>query len=152
MQKKITWKSGQAYLFVCFGNTCRSPMAEGLARELLKGQLHVESAGISDQFSSAQPEAVEVMQEEFGIDISGHVTQEVSEELLRRFDGVIVLDPHVFNIIKSQFPHQAERLYLWDIDDPYGRPRKAYEQTAKLIVCCIEKFMQKEADRKENQA
>jgi protein-tyrosine-phosphatase len=149
MQNKIAWKPGQSYLFVCFGNTCRSPMAEGLAGKLMQGQLRFESAGISDAFVGAQPEAVEVMQDVYGVDISSHVTREVSEELLRRFDGTIVLDSYVFNVIKNQFPQWEERLYLWDIDDPYGRPKKAYEQTAKLIVYCIEKFMTIPENKKE---
>ena len=141
MQNKIVWKPGQSYLFVCFGNTCRSPMAEGLAEKLMQGQLQFESAGISAAFEGAQPEAVEVMQDLYGVNISGHVTQEVTDELLRRFDGAIVLDTYVHSVLKTQFPQWADRLYLWDIDDPYGRPKKAYEQTAKLIEYCIDKFM-----------
>ncbi len=149
MQNKVTWKPGQAFLFVCFGNTCRSPMAEGLAGKLFEGKLQFESAGISAAFAGAQPEAVEVMQDLYAVDISGHTTQEVTEELLRRFDGVIVLDAYVFNVLKTQFPLWSDRYYLWDIDDPYGRPKKAYEQTVKLIAYCIDKFMGLEESNKE---
>lgn len=116
-------------------------MAEGLAGKLFKGKLQFESAGISTAFEGAQPEAVEVMQDLYGIDISAHTTQEVTEDLLRRFDGVIVLDTYVYNVLKTQFSLWVDRFYLWDIDDPYGRPKKAYERTVKLIAYCIDKFM-----------
>jgi len=116
-------------------------MAEGLAGKLMQGQLQFESAGISSAFEGAQPEAVEVMKDLYGVDISSHNTQEVTDELLRRFEGAIVLDTYVHGVLETQFPQWAECLYLWDIDDPYGRPRKAYEQTAKLIEYCIDKFM-----------
>ena len=47
MPHTIEWKPGQRFLFVCYGNTCRSPMAEGLARKLLGEGVRVESAGLA---------------------------------------------------------------------------------------------------------
>lgn len=141
MQKKVVWKPGQSYLFVCFGNTCRSPMAEGLAKKIFQGRLVIESAGISNLFETAQPEAVDVMQERYGVDISGHITREVNQELLRRFDGIIVLDAYVLKVLKTRYPQCIDRTYLWEIDDPYGRPRRAYEKTARSIAHAIDRFM-----------
>ena len=125
-------------------------MAEGLAGKLFEDKLQFESAGISSSFEGAQPEAVKVMQDLYGVDISGHATQEVTEDLLRRFDGVIVLDSYVYNVLKTQFSIWTDRFFLWDIDDPYGRPKKAYERTVKLIAYCMEKFMQPEKNGKES--
>ena len=51
------------------------------------------------------------------------------------------LDAHVHEILKGKLPTLSERLFLWDIDDPYGRPRRAYEQSVRLIEYCINKFL-----------
>lgn len=58
---------------------CRSPIAEGLAKTILDGGTHVESAGISPSRNKATDEAIEVMQSEFGIDISGHRPRSVRD-------------------------------------------------------------------------
>ena len=141
MPPTIEWKPGQSFLFVCYGNTCRSPMAEGLARKLLGEEVRVESAGLAPAFEGAQPEAVEVMDDLYGVDISGHDTHDVFTLSLEDYQWIIALDAYVHETLKVRFPGLGERLFLWDIDDPYGRPRRAYEQSARLIEYCMNKFL-----------
>ncbi len=141
MPPTIEWKPGQSFLFVCYGNTCRSPMAEGLARKLLGEEVLVESAGLAPAFEGAQPEAVEVMDDLYGVDISGHGTHDVFALSLEDYQWIIALDAYVHETLKVRFPGLGERLFLWDIDDPYGRPRRAYAQSARLIEYCMNKFL-----------
>ncbi len=75
-------------LFLCTGNSCRSQMAEGLAREL-KGDLYeVHSAGIETH--GLNPYAVRAMGE-IGIDISGHKSELLSDKMDLAFDHVITV-------------------------------------------------------------
>ena len=141
MLHTIEWKPGQSFLFVCYGNTCRSPMAEGLARKLLGEGVRVESAGLAPAFEAAQPEAIEVMEDLYEVDISGHRTRDVSAFSLEETHWIIALDAYVYEALKERFPGLGERLVFWDIDDPFGRPRRAYEQSARLIEYCINKFL-----------
>ncbi len=75
-------------LFLCTGNSCRSQMAEGWARELHGDRVVVASAGTAPQ--SLDPRAVEVMRE-LGVDISGHRAKSIDEVDLRGLDLVITL-------------------------------------------------------------
>lgn len=75
-------------LFLCTGNSCRSQMAEGLARHLKSDLLEVSSAGTAPQ--RLNPDAVRVMQE-IGIDISSHRAKSVEELGSRSFDYVITV-------------------------------------------------------------
>ena len=59
-------------LFVCGGNTCRSPMAVGFAQKIAKGVFDSESRGIYPCGNSASDYAIAVMRSEFDIDISSH--------------------------------------------------------------------------------
>ena len=127
---------------MCYGNTCRSPMAEGLAKKKLHAaDEQIRSAGIAPAFEGAQPEAVSVMQEIYGVDISHHQTRDVRDIDHDSFRWWIALDAYVYETLKNRWPDMVPRLVLWDIDDPYGRPRRAYEQSARLIEYCLDKYL-----------
>ena len=68
MLKRIPVKKNQSILFICYGNVCRSPMAEGLAKKKFLNNVQIESAGLAPVFDAASPEAVEVMREFFESD------------------------------------------------------------------------------------
>lgn len=75
-------------LFLCSGNSCRSQMAEGLARHLQAGVVDAHSAGTNPK--GLNPLAVEVMKEA-GIDISGQRSKHINEFKGSKFDYVITL-------------------------------------------------------------
>ncbi|MCX7913093.1 MAG: arsenate reductase ArsC [Thermodesulfovibrionales bacterium] len=101
-------------LFLCTANSCRSQMAEGLARELGKGFLEPYSAGIMP-FDYVQPRAVEVMKE-IGIDISKQKPKMLDTELFNSVDVVITLCDEA-NDLCPQVPKTVKR-YHWSIKDP----------------------------------
>ena len=125
-------------------------MAEGLVRHFLKmGADQVCSAGLSPAFEGAQPEAVSVLKELYGVDISGHRTRDVEDMDLNRFSWIVVLDAYVFESLKERWPDSLSRMVLWDIDDPYGRPRDVYIQSARLIEYCVRKYLLRTPEKKD---
>ena len=99
-------------LFLCTGNSCRSQMAEGLARHFRGESLDPYSAGIEKH--GLNPNAVKVMAE-IGIDISGQQSTTV-EDLDREFDYVITVCDHAHETC-PYFPARV-RVVHQGFDDP----------------------------------
>jgi len=100
-------------MFLCTGNSCRSQMAEGFARELGKGDVEAHSAGLSPQ--GVNPRAVSVMKEA-GIDIARQQSKPIDEELLRKMDVVITLCDNASESCPLT-PPEIKRLH-WSLSDP----------------------------------
>ncbi len=125
-------------LFVCYGNACRSPMAEGLARLVLGEKVKIASAGLAPLLDGATPEAIQVLRDHFGVDISSHKARSVADTAMDLFDRIVVLDAFVFHAMKSRYASQADKFILWNISDPYGQDLKTYRKTAERIKKLIE--------------
>jgi arsenate reductase len=100
-------------MFLCTGNSCRSQMAEGFARELGKGILEPYSAGVSPQ--GVNEKAVRVMKE-IGIDISHRQSKSIDQELLKKMDVIITLCDNAARSCPWTPPEI--RLIHWPLDDP----------------------------------
>lgn len=138
-------------LFVCSGNTCRSPIAEGLARRLLAGAapfgLRVASAGTSAiDGQQASAHAIDVAGRR-GIDLSGHRARHLDATMVRRADlivtmgekhretvGVIEPEALTYTVRLTDFSDTIEG----DIADPIGGDEAAYEATFDAIRRCVE--------------
>lgn len=119
-------------LFVCAGNTCRSPMAEAVARHLLDSGVRVESAGIStDDGASAAADAIRAMKER-GIDISDHRSRSVSALNLPDFDLLVALTPAIAQTLRHLGADPSKVTSL-DIRDPYGKGLDVYRATVVAI-------------------
>ena len=144
-------------LFVCTGNTCRSPLAEGLAKRMLAERLGctvaelprrgvwVLSAGVSaygDQ--PATPEAVAVAGE-LGADLGEHRSRAVNPQLLGAADDVIAMTRGHAQALASRFPGvgPAPRLLCGDddLDDPIGAGLDVYRRCAATIRTHLERFL-----------
>jgi protein-tyrosine-phosphatase/DNA-binding transcriptional ArsR family regulator len=104
-----------AVLFVCTGNSARSPIAEALLRHRTAGHVTVTSAG-SRPKRSLQPNTVRVLHETFGIDVSGQRPQHLDALVGRTFDFVITLCDRARETCPD-FLHHTRRVH-WSIPDP----------------------------------
>ena len=100
-------------LFLCTGNSCRSQMAEGWARQLIGDTVEAHSAGIETH--GMNPHAVRVMAEA-GVDISGHRCKLVSDLADVGFDVVITVCDHAHESC-PRFPGKARVIHR-GFDDP----------------------------------
>lgn len=104
-----------AVLFVCTGNSARSPIAEALLRRRTAGQVATISAG-SHPKPALHPSAVRVLRDDFGIDVGAQRPRHLDTLSDRRFDYVITLCDKVREL-RPEFPNQPRRLH-WSIPDP----------------------------------
>lgn len=102
-------------MFLCTGNSCRSQMAEGLARELGKGVLEPFSAGL--MAAGVHHRAIIAMQE-LGIDITQQTSKEIDESLLKTMDVVITLCDNAAEACPWT-PPGIKRMH-WPVRDPVG--------------------------------
>jgi len=129
-------------MFLCTGNSCRSQMAEGLARGLGKGRVAAYSAGLIP--AGVNPYAKRVM-EEIGIDISGQRSKVIDEGLLGKMDVIITLCENAESSCPVT-PPGIKRLH-WPVKDPVGTVGtddeilKAFRKTRDEIRDMIERFL-----------
>lgn len=122
-------------LFVCAGNTCRSPIAAALAASVLP-RAAVESAGLMPGRGVAE-NAVSVVKEMTGVDISGHRARDVADVDLTEFDRVIALDRMVAEELAPIVPSDLT-LVVWAVGDPYGGSLDDYRQCAEVLRAYID--------------
>ena len=123
-------------LFVCYGNTCRSAMAEALAKCYSKQKKVFESAGWQVNSLSANPKAVQILWQQYDIELSQHTPQQVSDIDLTVYEQIVVLDEMVFQKLKTQYAHLPLRLY--PLTDPFGGTDLDYRQCAKDLMLFID--------------
>ncbi|MBB3209537.1 protein-tyrosine phosphatase [Rhodopirellula rubra] len=139
-------------VIVCTGNTCRSPMAETLLRDLLHRRFgredvaRVLSAGVAAQRGSgASPQSVEVMGRR-GLDLTGHCSQPLDDPLMSMADLVLTLTRRHRDAILAAWPNRKDRIFTLrrdggDVSDPVGMPVDVYEQCADQIRDELEKWL-----------
>lgn len=117
-------------LFVCYGNTCRSVMAEYIARHKIKGA-RFESAGLKPGSRADTRNAVSTLANLFGVDAGSHQPRGLDAVDLASFDYVVALDRQVAKCLKNSIPQ--DKLDLWEIADPFGSDQSEYDSCARLI-------------------
>lgn len=116
-------------LFVCIGNMCRSPMAEGFARENGSDVVEVWSAGIHPT-GRVSHDAIDVMEEK-GIDISDLRSKGLNEVPLREIDMVVSMTGFP---AKQYLPlTYPGKVIDWEVDDPIGRSLSTFHRVRDEI-------------------
>jgi protein-tyrosine-phosphatase len=129
-------------LFVCTGNTCRSPLAEALARreaiERGLADIEVASAGTSAWEGAPASDGALLVALERGLDLSGHRAQQLTRELVQAHDVVLAMGPH--HLERAEALGGEGRTHLLTafagsgpttraINDPFGGDLEAYRET-----------------------
>ncbi len=145
-------------LVVCVGNICRSPMAEALLRNALRGQeeITVESAGLGALVGHpADKHAVELMNEQ-GVDITAHRARQLHPDMVAAADLILVMETgHKTSIDTADVTTRGKvyRLGEWqdkDIDDPYRQPKTAFADALRDIEDGVADWVARLTQRDDN--
>lgn len=115
-------------MFLCTGNSCRSQMAEGIAKELGKGKIEAYSAG-SSPAGFVHPKAICAM-EEIGIDISSYYSKPIDKMLLEKMDIVITVCGDAADVCPLTPPHIKK--FHWGLPDPANKAGREEEITMEF--------------------
>ena len=119
-------------LFVCTGNTCRSPMAEGIFRAEMEQRgfenIMCQSAGLSPVEGDPVSENAVVVMKEIGVDISEHTARRFTPEEINVWDVYFTMSKtHAYILVQAGVP--AERVFVPEyIEDPYGGDLETYRR------------------------
>jgi len=128
-------------LFVCLGNICRSPFAQGLFTKLADQKGHkgvdAESAGLLALSGNSATFLAQKVAAEYGVDLTEHQAKPVSENLVTGSDLILVMENSHKDALLTDFPMAADKVFLIrhfarfgsrnrGVADPYGLNYDAY--------------------------
>jgi protein-tyrosine-phosphatase len=139
-------------LFVCSGNTCRSPMAEALARKIARRRgienLNISSAGTNawDNIPATDEALLVGMERE--IDLTGHRARKLTPTIVSEADLIFVMTPGHLEQVKQLggrgkvhvIDEYASGTVNQGVSDPYGGDLEAYRHTADVLEAELEKL------------
>lgn len=146
-------------LFVCSGNTCRSPMAEALLRHLLREKgmpenVVVSSAGLAAVDGMPATEGARRALAAQGLNLDGHRSQPVTHQVVEPADLILAMETRHRSELKRRYPDKEGVIFTLkeyaghtgadlDIQDPFGSDDEHYRQTALEIRQVLERIVER---------
>ena len=135
-------------LMVCLGNICRSPMAEGIMRNLGEKKVEVDSAGTADYHIGSQPDKRMIATAfEHGIDISNMSARQFQSDDFDSFDVIFAMDSsnyrNIISLAKDENDKQKVKMIIENsnVPDPYYGGDEGFEHVYKLLHEACQKFL-----------
>jgi len=140
-------------LFVCSGNTCRSPLAEAIVRRLVKQagrtDIEVSSAGTSAWDGSPASDGALLVGMERGLDLSAHRSRHLTPDILKESDLVLVMSPSHLSRVKEIDPGANAHLLAGfasgqearAVQDPFGGDLAGYRETVDDLEAELSKLL-----------
>jgi len=115
-------------MFVCIGNTCRSPMAEFIAKEISTDNVFVSSCGIDVIEDKLNACAVKVIKDKLQIDIADRKPKSIKNVDLKKTDTIYSLDKDVSSYLNNANSFSGNIINLF-VEDPFGLDITSYYDT-----------------------
>lgn len=136
-------------LIVCVGNICRSPAAEALLAQKLKGKgLSVSSAGIGALVGNPMDKTAHEVLQDHGLHHTSHRARQVNSEMLHQADLILAMEHSHIARIRQMAPEVHGKTFLlgkWlddtEIPDPYRQSKPAFEHVHSLLTQSVESWL-----------
>lgn len=134
-------------LFVCTGNTCRSPMAAAICNKLLKDEgidIKAKSAGIAAMPGEPASKNAVAAAGEIGADLSAHTARQVTREMIDGCDAVYAMTRAHAEMLKRAFPDCAGKISVLagGIPDPFGGDIEIYRHSRDTILEAVKNIIE----------
>lgn len=140
-------------LFLCWGNICRSPLAERYCRSRLAEEpspdVSVSSSGLGQYEGRESPEDAVASARRFDVDLADHRSSRLSPDRVEAADAVLVMDAYNFHLLSKRYPDAVDRTFFLRvfaddagdppfIPDPHGRGRERFDEVYATVVDAVD--------------
>lgn len=142
-------------LFICSGNTCRSPMAKALMEKALNDNgikdVETQSAGTFAINGEKANENGIVSMQKMGIDNTEHRSKRLTDIDVQTADYIFVMDEHNYEFIEVKYPQYLKKTFMlgmycrlgMNISDPYCLEQQYYDECANTLLDCVNVIIKK---------
>lgn len=154
--------NASSVLFLCWGNVCRSPLAERYLRAALGDRdvedVTVRSAGLGKYEGRSSPSDAVSVADRYDVDLSDHRSERVDERLVEDSDVIFVMDYNNYHSCVTRYPEAADRTFFLRpfadgevaISDPHGSDAGQFHEVYGTIVEAVDAVLDAVPERGSN--